>query len=338
MKVSLLHQTDLFRPHNDPDDHFDLACVYALAYQNQIDLKGILIDYPPDHKNGDPDLMSVGQMNFISGLNVPFAVGSNRPFNLQSKEKSVEAGAQFVIDVLKNSDEPVAITIVGSSRDIAIAGQREPQLFAEKCAAIYLNAGTGSNEPIGERELEYNVGLDPAAFAAIFKIPCPVYWLPCFGEYLTPQSELKTLEFGTYFNFKQAEILPFLSENMQKYFIYMLNKSNCPNWLRYLDQPKDEEALSLFCQMNRNMWNTASFFHLARKTVTKNGEIVDLQNNEKNSVFSFEAIKVTCNESGVAKWSIDQNSKDRFLFHVLDTKIYQPAMTKALKSLLVSLP
>jgi hypothetical protein len=338
MKISLLHQTDLFRPHNDPDDHFDLACVYALACQNQIDLKGILIDYPPDHKNGDPDVMSVGQMNFITGLNVPFAIGSNQPFKFHSKEKSVEAGAQFVIDILKKSKQPVAITIVGSCRDIAIAGKREPQLFAEKCAAIYLNAGTGSNEPIGERELEYNVGLDPAAFAAIFKIPCPVYWLPCFGEYRTSQSELRTLEFGTYFKFQQAEILPFLSEKMQKYFIFMLSKSNCPNWLRYLDQPKDDEAFSLFCQMNRNMWNTASFFHLAGKAVTKDGEIVDFQNKKKDAVFGFEPINVTCQESGVAKWNIDNNSKDRFFFHVLDLENYQSAMTKALLSLLETLP
>jgi hypothetical protein len=338
MKVSLLHQTDLFRPHNDPDDHFDLACVYALANKNQIDLKGILIDYPPDHKNGDPDVMSVSQMNFITGLNVPFAVGSSQPMKFHTKEKSIDAGAQFVIDVLRNSDKPVTITIVGSSRDIAIAGMREPQLFAEKCVAIYLNAGTGSNEPIGERELEYNVGLDPAAFSAIFEIPCPVYWLPCFGEYLTPQSELRTLEFGTYFKFKQDDILPFLSEKMQKYFIFMLSKSNCPNWLRYLDQPKDDEALSLFCQMNRNMWNTAAFFHATGKTVTKDGEIIDSENSEKNAVFRFEPIHVTCNKNGIAKWNIDKNSKDRFLFHVLDIENYQSAMTKALKSLLVSLP
>ena len=338
MKNAILHQTDLFRPHNDPDDHFDLACVYSLAYQNQIDLKGILIDYPPEHKNGDPDVMSISQMNFITGLNVHFAVGSSQPLKFHSKEKSVEAGAKFVVDVLRNSEKPVAITIVGSSRDIAIAGKREPKLFAEKCAAIYLNAGTGSNEAIGERELEYNVGLDPEAYASIFQLPCPVYWLPCFGEYLTPTSELKTLEFGTYYKFKQDEIFPFLSEKIQKYFTFMLNKSNCPNWLRYLDQPKDEEALLLFCEMYRNMWNTAAFFHAIGKAVTKDGEVVDVENTKKNIVFGFEPIKVTCQENGVAKWKIDLNSKDRFLFHVLDIENYQSAMTKALKSLLVSLP
>jgi len=162
--------------------------------------------------------------------------------------------------------------------------------------------------------------------------------LPCFGEYLTPTSELKTLEFGTYYKFKQDAILPFLSERMQKYFIFMLSKSNCPNWLRYFDQPKDDAAFSLFCEMNRNMWNTASFFHAIGKTVTKDGKIVDIENEQKNAIFGFEPIKVNCKENGIVEWKIDKNSKDRFLFHVLDIENYQSAMVEALKSLLMNLP
>ena len=28
--ITTIHETDLFRPHGDPDDHFDLACQFAL--------------------------------------------------------------------------------------------------------------------------------------------------------------------------------------------------------------------------------------------------------------------------------------------------------------------
>ncbi len=45
--VSFIHQTDLFHPHGDPDDHWDLATVYALAVQKRINLVGVLFDYPP---------------------------------------------------------------------------------------------------------------------------------------------------------------------------------------------------------------------------------------------------------------------------------------------------
>ena len=37
--VPVIHITDLHRPHVDPDDHWDLACVYALAYRGDIDSK-----------------------------------------------------------------------------------------------------------------------------------------------------------------------------------------------------------------------------------------------------------------------------------------------------------
>ena len=35
--IAVLHETDLFRPHGDPDDHWDLACEYALAKVGAID-------------------------------------------------------------------------------------------------------------------------------------------------------------------------------------------------------------------------------------------------------------------------------------------------------------
>src|SRR4029077_13932617 len=42
----LIHVTDLFRPHNDPDDHWDLATGYALARHGDLDLVGVLTDNP----------------------------------------------------------------------------------------------------------------------------------------------------------------------------------------------------------------------------------------------------------------------------------------------------
>lgn len=48
----VLHAADLFRPHNDPDDHFDLGTVYALALSGDRHLAGIVIDYPPDPRSG----------------------------------------------------------------------------------------------------------------------------------------------------------------------------------------------------------------------------------------------------------------------------------------------
>lgn len=339
-KIPVLHATDLFRPHIDPDDHWDLACVYALAYQGHIDPRAILIDFPP--RKCDPDVAAVAQMNFITSLSVPVAVGS--PHRMKSPrdtqpdaQPSDHNAVRLVLDVLRESRSPVVINITGCCRNIAIAAKLEPQLFAQKCTAIYLNAGTGSPGKTLASRLEYNVTLDPAAYAAIFELPCPVYWMPCF-EQMDPAVRHQVREFGTYYKFRQSEILPHLSQRMQKFFAYMLGRIEKQSWLRYLVGQKDQALLSKHGSVYRNMWCTGGFFHSAGKTVSRDGQIVDLDEASDTAVFTFDPIKVTCNDEGVTQWSPDKNAKDRYVFHVRDTENYQPAMTKALKSLLTTLP
>ena len=41
-KIPIIHSTDLFHPHDDPDDHFDLACLFALK---EFNVKGIVARY-----------------------------------------------------------------------------------------------------------------------------------------------------------------------------------------------------------------------------------------------------------------------------------------------------
>ena len=72
-----IHQTDIFHPHGDPDDHWDLATVYALAARGALDLQGLLFDYPPAHRTGDPATLAMAQLGHITGITgVPLTVGS----------------------------------------------------------------------------------------------------------------------------------------------------------------------------------------------------------------------------------------------------------------------
>jgi hypothetical protein len=116
MRIPLIHQTDLFRPHNDPDDHWDLACVYALAWAGDIELKGIVIDYPPPHHRGDPDVLALAQMNYLTGLHVPFSIGSSLATtssrDYQAKSLSNEGRAvSMIAETLMNASSPVVIHI-----------------------------------------------------------------------------------------------------------------------------------------------------------------------------------------------------------------------------------
>ena len=224
---------------------------------------------------------------------------------------------------------------MGSARDVAIAGTRAPELFREKCAGIYPNAGTGTHLPEQQRDREYNVMLNPVAYAAIFDIPCPLYWMPCWGS-RGPRGNV--YEYGTWYQFQQKEILEHLSDRMQKFFAFMLGRVESVNWLKYLNDAKDEAVLTEFGEQYRYMWCTAGFFHVAGKAVTSDGEIVATENAEGKSVFTFDPIDITCDDLGLTRWTPAEKSSNRFIFHVRDMENYIAAMTKAMGTLLKTLP
>lgn len=341
--VPVIHVTDLHRPHIDPDDHWDLACVYALAYRGDIELKGVVIDYPPaDRPDRNPDIAAVAQMNRITQLAVPVAVGTPHPMKSRDDAQPYASagdhqGVRMVLDILRTSERPVIINVIGDSRTIGVAGRKAPQLFARKCAGIYLNAGTGAPQKPANARLEYNVTLDAPAYEAIFELPCPVYWMPCF-ETLDTEDHRRVREFGTYYRFRQGDILPHLSRRVRNYFAYMFGHKMDHGWLRALESEPDEALLAKVAIQDRNMWCTAGFFHAAGYAITPDGATVKLGKDSEAGVLSFDPIQVTSNVGGQTQWIPDPGSTQRFIFHVRDTDKYESAVTKAMKALLLTLP
>jgi hypothetical protein len=330
----MIHATDLYHAHADPDDHFDLASIYALNHWGLIDLKGILIDFPGNPDLSEPDVMAVAQMNYYTGLAVPAVVGTSA--RMKSRNDVAQGansmdlqGINWLLNSLRNSSEPIVVNIVGTATDVAIALKKDPELFKKKCKAIYLNAGSAYLAE--DKRKEYNVELNPSAYAAIFDAPCPVYWLPCF------HIKNQRGEYGSYYQFLQGDILPYVHRKLQNFFLFMLDRKSGNNWFSYLNGQPEAELLSKQSKLMRNMWCTAGFLHAAGKKVTPDGEIVDL-NSEKKSVYSFQPVGVTCDDQGDTTWEIKQGSTNRFILHIDDTSKYQSAMTIALKSLLMKLP
>jgi hypothetical protein len=353
-KVAMLHVTDLFRPFADPDDHWDLACTYALARRGDVHLLGVIIDYPP-RAAYDPDVQAVAQMNYLTGLSAPVIVGSPRRVSASDvdrpENRTALGGMRAIIDILRRASQPVVISVLGSSRDVALAGKLEPKLFAEKCAGIYLNAGSGTPDKTLAARLEYNVALDPVSYAMIFDLPCPVYWMPCFE--VVPGSGDESFAvgtYGTYYRFQQKEILPRLSDRVQNYFAFVF-KQGFPersaqrdrsaafrsNWLHYLEGAKDQGLLARQGDQYRNMWCTGGFLHAAGLGVDSEGKLVPL--HELNSpLFTFDPVQVKCDANGVTAWRPDAQACNRFLFHVRDRAHYATAMTAAMRTLLRTLP
>jgi hypothetical protein len=250
-------------------------------------------------------------------------------------DASEHVGINMVLEILRDSPEPVIIQITGSCRDIAIAGKKDPQLFADRCAGIYLNAGTGSPDGAKAAQLEYNVSLAPLSYAALFDLPCPIYWMPCFEEMNSPRV---VMEYGTHYLFRQSEILPHLSQRVQNFFAYVLGKKQDHQWLTYLTGPREVPLLEGCGTQDRHMWCTGGFLHAAGRTVSAEGTIVERDASGNSAVFSFDPIRLSCSDGGVTKWAHDKAATSCYIFRVRDLARYQEAMTKAMRSLLQRLP
>ncbi len=338
MSECLLHQTDLFRPHNDPDDHWDLACAFAIARIGKCPLAGVLIDHPPGppilNHASDPDLGSVAQLSFLTGVIPPVAIGSPRLFSARDDLASTAApvGVEFVLKLLRESAVPVAISIVGSARDVAEAIAREPELFAKKCSRIYLCAGNGCPDPEKIKVLEWNVGIDPAGYAQIFRAPCPIYWLPCLDdEDRVASCEAKP--YASHFRFLQSDILPELPQPLQNFFAFMYAKRDSSFWLTAL-RDRFDDVLSQQAGLYRMMYSTPLFFDVAGLCVTTSGDVRPKTEKRNDWAYQFESIKIDCDARGATQWQPAGSEADRYVLHVLDVDAYPAAMTKAMRILL----
>jgi hypothetical protein len=251
-EVPILYSTDLFHPHEDPDDHYDLACLFAMP---EFDIKGVILDLG-ERQAKTPGRPAVEQMMHIAGRRVPVAVGLNRRLRtrddkaLEQPEPYQEA-VKLILKTLRESPQKVTIFTTGSCRDVAAAFNREPALMKEKVRAVYFNIGRGPNE----RQDEWNVGYDPASYLRLFESGLPIYWCPCFGK-----DGHETLYVAD-----QTAVVGASAPAVQNYFVYCLTKS------------KEEPIAFLKSGPHplpkgpRNMWCTAPMLHAAGRNVYQRG-------------------------------------------------------------------
>ena len=156
--VPVIYCTDLFHPHDDPDDHFDLATLYAMP---ELDIQGIVLDQGWKQLER-PGCIPVSQMNKITGRKVPAAIGLADPLK-SPDDQALDQPAQFqgavelIVRTLRASARPVCIATAGSVRDVVCAFNREPGLFQTNVAMVLAFIGEASDAKFQE----YNVGLDP---------------------------------------------------------------------------------------------------------------------------------------------------------------------------------
>ncbi|MDD2462259.1 MAG: nucleoside hydrolase [Kiritimatiellia bacterium] len=332
--VPLLHVTDLFHPHGDPDDHFDLAVAYALARRGSFDLRGVVIDYPPEFRAGDPAVAAVAQMNRLTGLAVPVAIGTSlklksRQDALPNAPASETAAVRFIHAQLRAAERPAALVCVGNAADVAVAALRDPELFKTKCAGVYLNSGSAHDNPSNPKQLEFNVRLDAAAYAAMFDLPCPLFWFPCWHTTEQRQSGPD----GSFYWLPHREALAGLSAGLANYFAYLFDKSANPKWLRAMTTMPPEPLWQTILSGKRGMWSTASQFAAAALVVTKDGEIAPARDADDAAVFRRVPVQVSCADDGRTTWTRSEQETGRWMLSITDAARYPAAMTRAVSEL-----
>ncbi len=237
-----------------------------------------------------------------------------------------------MLDLLKNSAAGLYIVVVGSARDIAEAVSRDPELFQKKCRGIYLNAGSGSPDPATVKSLEWNVVLDPAAYAKIFEARCPIFWMPCLEDE-DRVARLTSRPYATHFRFLQSEILDHLPKPLRAFFGWMHSRDASSEWLQSLSEDFDD-VLAVKREEWRMMYSTACFFDLAGLGVTTSGRLCPKTEERSDWVYRYQPVNIECNAYGVTTWKPAAGGTNRFIFHVLDTVAYPAAMTVAMRSLI----
>jgi len=251
-RLPIIYSTDLYHPHDDPDDHYDLLTLLA---HPRFDVRAIVLDQGP-RGAGRLGVMPLRQAMAITGRSAPYAPGLVE--NLGSGEDTgagqpapAQAGVELILRSLAEpSSGAVTVFTTGSLRDVAAAYNRDPALVAARVARLYVNAGHSA----GGRE--WNVDLDPHAYCRIMQSQLPVYWVPCFG---VPEHQ-------SLWRFRQGELLDAAPAPVQNYILFALTRapageSDPAGTLRTFAVEPGVRA-RLWAE-ERNMWCTAAFLHAA---------------------------------------------------------------------------
>ncbi len=329
--IPILYSTDLYHPHADPDDHFDLATLFALP---EFDIRGVILDDGARQKEA-PGRIPLEQMLWITQRRIPYAIGLAG--QLRSAEDTglgqpdeFQQGVRLLLEALRQSPVPVTVFCTGSLRDVAAALNREPELLRTKISRLYLNIGDTTAQD------EYNVLLDPQAYVAVLRSKLPIYWCPCFDGGLWR----KDRGYATYWRFIHYEVLEATRPVVQNWFIYALTKPQADP-IAFLSQPADPTAKKEVWAMPRNMWCTAPFLHAAGRSVIREDSgrwqiRTSAPEATARRLFDFVDAKVSITPEGRAHLVLDPQADGEpvKVFKILEPELYDTVMTEVLRELL----
>jgi hypothetical protein len=280
-RVPIIDVTDLYQPFQDPGDNFDLLTAYAIP---EVELKAVILDahdsfrkrisdHPILHdsdKNGprDPGFISVLQLNYIFNRNVPAAAG---PFTMmKSPEDKMmdipgfqQQGVELILKVLQESPEPVTILSFGSARPIAVAYNRNPQLFESKVKRILLSAGSSS-----AGHLEWNVALDPNATVRLLRSHLPIDIFPC----ATKDGPFSYESHNSYWRLPDLHFVEQMNPKLRRYLDYAFGRVCQCDFLRAIDGDAAPAEPTEAYSHPHNIWETAIWMAVSHRLLVRHND------------------------------------------------------------------
>lgn len=279
-RVPVIDVTDLYHPHQDVGDNFDLIAPYALP---EIDLKAVILDAHDsfrkpisDHpvlskfyvdKDGprDPGFIPVMQLNYIFNRDVPVAVGPFTPMRSpDDKMLDIPAfqqqGVELILEILRESREPVYILSFGSARPVAVAYNRDPKLFRAKVKQIHLSAGSSSPE-----FLEWNVALDQNAIVCLLRSELPIAIYPCG----TKEGAFGYGPNNSFWRFVDLMWVKQMDLRLKRYLAYAFGRVARSDFLRAMDEDLPESLTAERYAKPHNVWETAVWTIVANRRLVR---------------------------------------------------------------------
>ncbi len=331
-KVPVIYCTDLFHPHDDADDHFDIAALYALE---ELDILGIVLDQGRK-QDFQPGSIPVEQMNYLTGKAVPWAIGLSDPLKTPDDKAldqpgKYQAGVNLILDILEQTKIPVTIITVGSLRDAAAAYNRNPELFRQRVGRMMVFIGEASADTV-----EWNVGLDPNGFIRIMNSDVAVWWVPCFDG-----GNFRNKGNASFWKADHTDLLKYASDRVMNFFVYALTKNASPNYLAYLDGLVDEAAGKRVMPETRNLWCAAVFTEVAERViVARDGEWISIPENAAGEgertceVFRFTPVSLFVDNDARVIYEDSARSRQILRFQIVNAELYPRVMTSVTSRLI----
>lgn len=265
--MPLIDTTDLYHPHQDVGDNFDIVAAYALP---EIDLKAVILDATEKYRREgrDAGFIPVLQLNSIFGRRVPCATA---PYSamLSPEDKMLDApafqqaGIELLLDTIRQSAEPVDVTVFGSARAVAVAYNREPDLLRRGVRRIHLCAGASSPD-----FLEWNVVLDPHAVVRLLRSDLPIAIYPC-------ATREGPFAYGPHNCFWKLPNLAFAAQMqpaLRAYLAYAFSRSTRSDFLRYLEEEPPAGLIQAIAASAHNVWETCVWMQISGRRLVRRAD------------------------------------------------------------------